>query len=130
FVLREWQRVTGMRAGLLPVEGRQGRVACRNGICRVAGQGGDIVLLLAARMPDAALCLGARVVVNLHGQAGCPGVGRVGRFDLWREGAYALYFRGGDGLEMRTDRATRGARPWVMRPGGSGMPDLPLAQAE
>ncbi|KDU97125.1 competence protein ComE [Komagataeibacter rhaeticus AF1] len=130
FVLREWQRVTGLRAGLLPVEGRQGRVACRNGICRVAGQGGDIVLLLAARMPDAALCLGARVVVNLHGQAGCPGVGRVGRFDLWREGAYALYFRGGDGLEMRTDRATRGARPWVMRPGGSGMPDLPLAQAE
>ncbi|MDT8873024.1 ComEC/Rec2 family competence protein [Komagataeibacter rhaeticus] len=129
-------RTAGMAAGDRPARGPaarggpagQGGVPERDMPC--CGAGGDIVLLLAARMPDAALCLGARVVVNLHGQAGCPGVGRVGRFDLWREGAYALYFRGGDGLEMRTDRATRGARPWVMRPGGAGMPDLPLAQAE
>ncbi|BAK83656.1 ComEC/Rec2 family competence protein [Komagataeibacter medellinensis] len=130
FILREWQRVTGLRAGLLPVDGRQDGVACHGGVCRVAGQGGDIVLLLGARLSDAALCLGAEAVVNLHGQTGCPGADRIGRFDVWREGAYALYPRAGGGLVVKRDRAVRGARPWVMRPGGAGMPDLPLAQAE
>ncbi|MCE2564836.1 ComEC/Rec2 family competence protein [Komagataeibacter sp. FNDCF1] len=130
FILREWQRVTGLPAGVLPEDGMLASVACQRGVCRVAGQGGDIVLLLGARLPDAALCLGAEVVVNLHGQAGCPGADRIGRFDVWREGAHALYPRAGGGVVVTRDRAARGARPWVMRPGGAGMPNLPMARAE
>ena len=36
----------------------------------------------------------------------------VDRFDLWRDGAHALW-ADGDGIRVRSSRATRGDRPWV-----------------
>ncbi|AZV38676.1 competence protein ComE [Komagataeibacter xylinus] len=126
FVLREWQRVTGLPAGMLPAEGTAGQVACHAGVCRV----GDIVLVLANRPPAPGLCRGARLLVNLPGTWGCDGVPSIGRFDLWRNGAYGIYRQPDGRLVVQTDRAVRGARPWVMRPGGAGLPNLPLAQAE
>ncbi|MGY6770119.1 ComEC/Rec2 family competence protein [Komagataeibacter sp. NFXK3] len=126
FALREWQRVTGLPAGVLPAEGRVGTVACHAGICRA----GDIVLVLANRPPAPGLCQGAGLLVNLPGTWGCDGVSSIGRFDLWRNGAYGIDRRPDGGLVVQTDRAVRGARPWVMRPGGMGLPNLPLAQAE
>ncbi|GBQ43842.1 competence protein ComE [Komagataeibacter sucrofermentans] len=126
FALREWQRVTGLPAGLLPAQGTVGNVACHGGICRV----GDIVLVLMPRPPAPGLCQGTGLLVNLQGTWGCDGVPSIGRFDLWRNGAYGIYRRADGGLVVQTDRAMRGARPWVMRPGGAGLPNLPLAQAE
>ncbi|NPC67886.1 ComEC/Rec2 family competence protein, partial [Komagataeibacter sp. AV436] len=126
FVLREWQRVTGLPAGVLPAGGTVGNVACHAGVCRM----GNVVLVLASRPPAPGLCRGVGLLVNLPGTWGCEGVPSIGRFDLWRNGAYAIYPQPDGGLVVRTDRAMRGARPWVMRPGGAGLPNLPLAQAE
>ncbi|GCE90462.1 DNA translocation competence protein ComEC/Rec2 [Komagataeibacter diospyri] len=130
FVLQEWQRVTGQDAGLLPDYGRQGPVSCQAGACRVRGRVGDIVLLLSVSRPGQALCRDARMVVNLSGQAGCPDVPVIGRFDIWRNGAHALFAPYDGGVTVWADRQVRGTRPWVMRPGGAGMPDLPLARTE
>ncbi|WP_078524830.1 ComEC/Rec2 family competence protein [Komagataeibacter nataicola] len=126
FVLREWQRVTGLPAGVLPAGGTVGNVTCHAGVCRV----GDIVLVLASRPPAPGLCRGAGLLVNLPGTWGCDSVPSIGRFDLWRNGAYGIYRRPDGGFVVQTDRGVRGARPWVMRPGGAGLPNLPLAQAE
>ena len=130
FVLREWQRATGLPAGLLPSDGSAGSVLCRGGWCRLDGAGGDIVAVLAAHGSDRAMCQGRGVLVNLSGMWGCPGMLLIGRFDVWQNGAYAIYDRGVHGLEIHADRQERGNRPWVMRPGGAGMPNLPMAQAE
>ncbi len=130
FVLREWQRVTGLDAGTLPDNGRQGVLSCQDRTCRVREPDGDVVVVLSPRQPGWVSCRDARLVVNLSGQAGCPGVPLIGRFDIWRNGAYALLPDHAGGVMVRTDRQVRGARPWVMRPGGTGMPDLPMATAE
>jgi competence protein ComEC len=41
----------------------------------------------------------------------------VDRFDLWRDGATAIWL-GRDGVRVLTDREVHGARPWVWLPGG------------
>jgi competence protein ComEC len=46
-------------------------------------------------------CLGPRLVVD--------------RFDLWRNGAYALWLSPG-GVTVRSARQVSGERPWVRRP--------------
>ncbi len=130
FILREWQRVTGLEASVLPDDAGQRPLSCRDGACRVRERDGDILLLLSARGPGRGSCRDARMVVNLSGQGGCPGVLVIGRFDMWRNGAYALYPDRAGGIRALSDRQERGARPWVMRPGGAGVPDLPMAQAE
>ncbi|OAG76391.1 DNA internalization-related competence protein ComEC/Rec2 [Acetobacter malorum] len=59
----------------------------------------------------------------------CPGVRKLDRFTAWREGAEAIYLRP-DVVRVVSDRDVRGARLWVMKPGGHGMPTLPLAPEE
>ena len=130
FILREWQRVTGLPAALLPVDGAVGALSCHGGTCRIHDPVGDIVLLPSGAVRPASVCAGGRLLVELAAQRPCPGMALIGRFDLWREGAYAVYRHGGDDLVIRSDRQVRGARPWGMRPGGAGMPDLPMARAE
>ncbi|MBI4183837.1 MAG: ComEC/Rec2 family competence protein [Proteobacteria bacterium] len=50
-------------------------------------------------------------------------LGVIDRFDLWRDGAQALWIEGGR-VRVVSDRALRGARPWVpRRDGGSRPPD-------
>jgi competence protein ComEC len=39
----------------------------------------------------------------------------IDRFDLWRNGAYALWLSP-DGIEALSARGTSGERPWVRRP--------------
>ncbi|MBM9403002.1 ComEC/Rec2 family competence protein [Gluconacetobacter azotocaptans] len=103
-----------------------GRVACRDGLCRLAG--GQVVLRLSGTAaPD---CAGVALLVVPGGEgAGCPGVATIDGLSLWQSGAQAVYLRP-DGPRVVTDRAARGARPWVMGPGQHGMPTLPLAKAE
>ena len=40
---------------------------------------------------------------------------RIDRFDLWRNGAHALYL-GEDGIRIETARQEQGDRPWVVKP--------------
>ena len=62
-------------------------------------------------------CRLADVVVSLVPLRGaCPRpVVVVDRFDLWREGAHALWLTG-RAVRVETVNGLRGNRPWVLRP--------------
>lgn len=45
----------------------------------------------------------------------CPGAAIVDRFSVWRDGPHAIWLRP-EGPEVLSDRAWRGARPWVPPP--------------
>jgi competence protein ComEC len=62
----------------------------------------------------------------------CPDhVQRIDRFSVWRNGAFAVWFAA-DGVRVLSDRADRGARPWVqLGPEQTRVPpDLTPAKAE
>lgn len=63
--------------------------------CRIA----DIVV---ASVPVGGRCSGPRIVVD--------------RFDLWRQGAYAIWINPDGTARMETVRGSRGERPWVRQP--------------
>ncbi len=73
------------------------------------------------RSPGAAYddCAEADVVVALVPlrHVRCRGPRRViGRFDLWRAGAHAIWLTP-DGVRVESVAAARGDRPWVIRRG-------------
>ncbi len=41
---------------------------------------------------------------------------RIDRFDVWRNGSYALYISSGGEVEIETARQARGMRPWALNP--------------
>ncbi|MBS0988714.1 ComEC/Rec2 family competence protein [Acetobacter okinawensis] len=84
-----------------------GRVSLPQSLCAQA----DLVLSVA---PLRASCLNVPV--------------RLDRFTAWHAGAQAVFL--GSSVRIVTDRQERGERLWVLKPGGHGMPTLPLAQAE
>ncbi|MCR0982231.1 ComEC/Rec2 family competence protein [Roseomonas populi] len=58
-------------------------------------------------------CGKAAVMVSLEPIRGrCRETPRVDRFSVWRDGAHAIWL-GRDGATILSDRASRGARPWV-----------------
>jgi competence protein ComEC len=69
------------------------------------------VLLLGAGAPvvcDGQLLISAEPIRNA-----CPVGRRIDRFTVWREGAQAVWLRQ-EGAVILSDRANRGARPWVL----------------
>ena len=65
--------------------------------------------IIISREPVRARCRAARLVID--------------RFDLWRNGSYALWL-GPDGVRVEQARGARGDRPWVLDPRrGRGMDD-------
>jgi competence protein ComEC len=89
-------------------------LACDARACvlRPDPQGPAATLLLGAA--NAADC-GADVLLSLRPvRLDCPGDGPlvVDRFDLWRDGAYAVWLDP-HGVRIVSDRDARGARPWV-----------------
>ncbi|MCQ8279499.1 ComEC/Rec2 family competence protein [Acetobacteraceae bacterium KSS8] len=59
----------------------------------------------------------------------CPGIPRIDRFTVWREGPQAVWLAPG-GVRIWSARKDRGRRPWVpLGPGRPG-PALPMAKAE
>ncbi|MFC4166170.1 ComEC/Rec2 family competence protein [Teichococcus aestuarii] len=46
----------------------------------------------------------------------CPGTPWVDRFSVWRDGPHAVWLRPGEAPRVVSDRAWRGARPWVPPP--------------
>jgi competence protein ComEC len=96
---------------------RLGNLACDSTAC-VYRAGGRMVSLV--RNPVAARedCARADVVVALVplGRFRCRGPARViGRFDLWRWGAHAVWLDPAGGVTVRTVAAARGVRPWAPR---------------
>jgi competence protein ComEC len=108
----------------LPDQGEAagGMVACTEAACWLRPRpNGPAALLLRGEAPDNAC--DAAVLVSLEPiRLRCPGVRRVDRFSVWRNGAYAIWLRP-DGVQVLADRWVRGTRPWVPPP------PLPRARA-
>jgi competence protein ComEC len=85
-------------------------------IYRNGGHAVALVKQMAALDED---CRVADVVVSLVPvRRACPSAGTViDRFDLWREGAHALWLTP-ETVEVVSVGETRGDRPWVVRPAG------------
>jgi competence protein ComEC len=132
-------------ARALPTEGEVagGAIACDRAACRFrpSPDAPMAVLLRSApaprgqRFPDPpapeavrAACAEAALLVSAEPiRPRCPTAVAVDRFTVWRAGAQAIRL-GASGVEVFSDRAARGDRPWVPPPPLPGRPEpLPLA---
>jgi competence protein ComEC len=119
FVADTWLRRSGMNAsGALPADGygAGGRLACDALGCIYAAHGRTIAVV---RRPIALSedCQVADVVVSLEPvRTPCHARTVIDRFDLWRNGAYAIWVGDGGTISIRSVRDMRGERPWVIGP--------------
>ena len=92
-----------------------GRLACDRAGCLLHAGGHQVALV---RRPEALAedCHVADVVVSVVPvRRPCPAAAVVvDRFDLWREGAHAVWL-GDDGVRVESVSGRRGDRPWVVR---------------
>ena len=114
FVLDAWQRY--LAAGPpLPLRTEGAGVPCDADVCRVE-MAGTLALLLRrdVRLPD---CGTAVLLVSADPARDVCGAGTpfVDRFSVWRDGAHAIWITPA-GPVVLSDRAHRGARPWVPPP--------------
>ncbi len=144
FVQEGMLRALGVsEASPLPAEGEDsaGAIRCLLTACTVDLHGATAVLFRpdpparGARRgapPDPtalrAACGTAALVVSPEPlRAACRGSAVIDRFSVWRAGAHAVWLTQRGAL-VQTDRASRGARPWVPPPSQPGRPD-PLPPA-
>ncbi|WP_368414766.1 ComEC/Rec2 family competence protein [Falsiroseomonas sp.] len=124
----------------LPQDGVEagGAIACTPAACRFRPRPGaaEAVLLRSGparrgqRFPDPpdpalvrAACGRAALLVSAEPlRPRCATGEMVDRFTVWREGGQAIRLRA-DSVHIVSDRATRGARPWVPPPPMPGRPD-------
>jgi len=130
FVRDQWARALGgPEVRPLPAEGEAagGAIRCTPAACTLRGS----AVLLRGRAAGAE-CGRAAVIVSAEPVRGrCAGTQVVDRFAVWRNGAHAVWL-GEAGAEVVSDRAWRGARPWVPPvpvPRARGE-ELPLAPVE
>ncbi len=114
-----WLRAQGLaQARPLPAEGTAAGAAveCARGACTLrAVADGPAAILLRGEAPVVA-CGRAAVVVSAEPVRGrCAGSQVVDRFAVWRDGPHAVWL-GREGARVVSDRAWRGARPWVPAP--------------
>jgi competence protein ComEC len=79
--------------------------------------GGSTVALVTDPAAVAEECWSADVLVStvpVRGRCPSPKV-VIDRFDLWRDGAHALWLENG-GIRFESANGERGHRPWVLRP--------------
>lgn len=119
-----WLRLSGLEEGEFtawPKAGEaddSGRLRCDASGCIVRAHGRAVAIVRdrAALLEDCAL---ADVVLSLvPARRLCAGFGRatvVDRADLRAGGAHAIWI-GADGIEIKAANATRGDRPWVLKP--------------
>lgn len=120
FVADTWLRRSGVNAvGTLPADGygADGRLACDSSGCIYTAHGRRIAVV---RQPAALFedCRVADVVISLEPvRVPCRAPSAViDRFDLWRNGAYAISVDDDGAIDIRSVRETRGDRPWVVGP--------------
>lgn len=117
FERASWLQQVGLRGAADWPEGT-GEEAMRCDVSGCVFQANGLRVALMQRL-DAVQddCRLADVVVSLvplRGACQRPVV-VVDRFDLWREGAHAIWLKG-DKVRVETVNGVRGNRPWVLRP--------------
>jgi competence protein ComEC len=121
FTAESWVRRAGAdHADLWPVDTQSadGRLRCDAVGCLYRGSGGQQVAIARSIEALADDCAGADVLLSLVPvRRRCPGVRYVvDRFDIWRNGAHAIWLDNGRGVRIENTRRARGERPWVPRP--------------
>jgi competence protein ComEC len=106
-------------SGPMPKQGdaADGAIACRQDTCVLRPRPGEAALLVrkSARQAD---CRDVSVILSAEPARGLcprPWPKLVDRFTVWRDGATAIWLDP-HGARVLTDRAERGARPWVPPP--------------
>lgn len=115
FAAEKWFQANGEEARLTPAS-NGGAWTCDKGICsasvenyRIAYADDEAAIRSACPQVDILI---ARFPLRDH----CDAVPvTIDRFDVWRNGSYALYISDGK-IEQRTSRAGQGNRPWTVRP--------------
>ena len=135
-IAADWQR--GWAAGSvapLPQAGltADGQAECTPAACVITRAATSILLLRSERggLPPES-CAGIALLVSpTPAERICPGVPRIDRFTVWRDGPQAVWIDEA-GVRVRSDRSLRGERPWVPPPPFARHVQLtlPLAQAE
>lgn len=115
FSVEKWLAAAGEEASMADAQRRSGWT-CQAPRCRAVVQGRE-VLYVSGGEGQALDCRGIDILVTdfpLRGACSAVPV-RIDRFDLWRNGAHALYVDSA-GIRVETARQAQGARPWVVRP--------------
>jgi competence protein ComEC len=117
FSVERWLRNDGDTATLGEAAGRAGW-RCEGGLCRALAGERQIVFMMKEAEDTNVACAEADIVIaQFPLRSRCRGAStRIDRFDVWRNGAYALYLRGVDEVEIETTRQVRGTRPWTLSP--------------
>jgi len=135
----DWRRAWGIAAEpvTLPADGAPAGapdIVCNPAACLLPIRGLEVLLVRPGQQgaiePDD--CSGVALLVSPDATPGlCPGVRRIDRLTILREGAAAAW-RVPGGFALRTVRQERGRRPWTAsdRPASGSRPTLPMAQAE
>jgi competence protein ComEC len=120
FIADAWLRRSGTDLlGELPQDGygAEGRLACDSLGCVYTAYGRTVAVV---REPLALAedCRIADVVVSLEPvRVPCPAaMAVIDRFDLWRNGAHAIWVGRDGSIDIRSVQELRGDRPWVVRP--------------
>ena len=119
-------------------------VVCNPATCLLTRRGRTVLLLRGgndgphgadgddrASPVEPADCVGIALLVSpVPSHGACPGVPRIDRYTVWREGPQAIWLRR-DGPLIESAQA-RGDRPWVPEEAARALdrPTLPMAQAE
>ena len=115
FAAERWLLADGDASSPAQSAARPG-FSCADHVCMAVVKGRRVAF--AAKEAEGHFaCPQAEVLIAAFPLRGaCEGIGlRIDRFDVWREGAHALYF-GEQGIKVETAFEARGRRPWVTKP--------------
>ena len=114
FALEKWLLANG--EDVAPKDAaKRGGWACAASACKAMVKGKRVVYLQDGATPDAH-CRDADILIAAFPLRGaCRVVAhRIDRFDVWRNGAYAIHIS--REVDMNTSRGEQGERPWVVTP--------------
>ena len=125
---QEMQRAFGWKAQGV------GTLVCEAGICRFPLRTRQVILWRGAEGPDDVQDVPCRNVV-LEVRMGaqhplCPSVRQLGSADMRREGSWAVYDEGRNGIRLLSDRMMQGKRFWTADEGFQSVAPFPLAKEE
>lgn len=127
-VRQEMQRAFGWKAQGV------GTPVCEAGVCQLALRTRQVILWRGAEGPDEVQGVSCRNVV-LEVRMGpqhslCPSVRQLGLVDMRREGSWAVYDEGRNGIRLLSDRMMQGNRFWTEGEGFQSVAPFPLAKEE
>jgi competence protein ComEC len=119
YAVERWLLADGDGSSLAEAAKRTGWV-CEDNLCRMQAKGKQLIWLdRKAKPPDD--CKSVDIVISaepLRRACGRSGKGRavIDRFDVWRNGAHAIYVQADGTLRVDTARHAQGNRPWAFKP--------------